>query len=163
MTKTVTAYVSLGSNLDDPHRHVTLAVDDIQQHPHISVTACSHWYGSKAIGPGVQPDYINGAVAVRTPLSASSLLDALQQIENQHGRERTVTWGPRTLDLDLLWYNNENIQSSNLVVPHPRISERNFVLFPLRDIAADLPIRNGRSVNEFATVIGDHNIWKLTF
>lgn len=137
----VVAYIGLGANLDDPVARVTAARASLQQHPDIRVLAFSRLYRSVPMGPAGQPDYINAVMAVETELAPLPLLHVLQSVENQHGRVRTgERWGPRTLDLDLLLYGEEHIESNELRVPHPGIAEREFVLIPLFEIAPMLDI-----------------------
>lgn len=156
------ALIGIGSNLDSPQAHVNSACTDINAHPKIELINCSPWYGSKAVGPGQQSDYVNGAIEISTTLSPLHLLDALQHIEHQHGRVRSEKWGARTLDLDILWYNAEIIHETRLQVPHPRISERNFVLFPLRDIAPECILVKQLTARTLAERISDKDIWKLS-
>ena len=111
-----------------------------------SVAACSAFYSSAPIGPGEQPDYVNAVACLETELDATALLDALQEIENRHGRERSIRWGARTLDLDILLFGSEIIDTARLSVPHPRMAERNFVLQPLAELAPELTMPDGRSL-----------------
>jgi 2-amino-4-hydroxy-6-hydroxymethyldihydropteridine diphosphokinase len=112
--------------------------------PDTRMTRVSSIYRSAAVGPGVQPDYLNAVLLLDTKLSAPALLDALQHIEQAQGRVRDIRWGPRNLDLDLLLYGEANITSVHLTVPHPRMQERNFVLYPLREISdTNLVMPNG--------------------
>lgn len=145
---TATAYIGLGSNLDDPARRVSSAIAAIARLPDSALSAVARWYQSVAIGPGKQPDYINTVVRISTDLSPQLLLQLLQTIEKDHGRERRLHWGPRTLDLDILLYGDWIIDTTELTVPHPRLGERNFVLFPLADIAPTLVLPSGASVPE---------------
>ncbi len=135
----IRTYIALGSNLNDPLGQVEKALQHLRQLPHCELGAISPWYRSKAVGPGAQPDYINGAAEIGTSLDAEQFLKALQQIEALQGRTRQThslqtRWGPRTLDLDLLLYGEALINTPFLQVPHPRMKERNFVLYPLYDI-----------------------------
>ena len=139
-------FIALGSNLDNPLRQVTTAVTELSQLQACQVSQCSPWYYSKAIGPDGQPDYINGVVELETDLPAMALLRQLQAIEQQHQRQRLQHWGPRTLDLDLLLYGNAIINQAELTVPHPQMQQRNFVLYPLFDIAADLHLPDGATL-----------------
>ncbi|MEZ5556467.1 2-amino-4-hydroxy-6-hydroxymethyldihydropteridine diphosphokinase [Haliea sp.] len=131
------ACIALGSNLGDPARQLQIAVDAIRRLPGTHITAGSGVYASAAVGPGQQPDYLNAVLMVRTALGPLPLLNALQDIERAQGRERTVRWGPRTLDLDILLYGAEQIRLPRLQVPHPGMAERHFVLYPLLDIYPD--------------------------
>ena len=138
-----TAYIALGSNLEQPALQLQKAVTDIDAATGITVQAVSRLYRSKPVGSIDQPDYCNAVVAISTTLAPLQLLDALQAIENAHGRVRTVRWGPRTLDLDILLYGEQTINSDRLTVPHYQMHVRNFVLLPLHDITPQLKLPNG--------------------
>ncbi|MGK2915406.1 MAG: 2-amino-4-hydroxy-6-hydroxymethyldihydropteridine diphosphokinase [Porticoccaceae bacterium] len=157
-----TAYIGLGSNLDNPAQQLRSAIAAIAQLADCELTATAHWYQSAAVGPGVQPDYINTVIVIATSLSPLHLLQRLQAIEADHGRERTVRWGPRSLDLDLLLYDNYRLDTPELTLPHPRLSERNFVLFPLADIAPTLLLPNGISVLELLANCPSNGIVRLS-
>lgn len=144
----ILAFIGIGSNLDQPAIQVQRAIAALGTLPNSRMQQCSPWYRSAAIGPGEQADYINGVAALETGLSAIELLDQLQAIEQAQGRVRTVRWGPRSLDLDLLLYGNQRIDSDRLIVPHPRLQDRHFVLYPLYDLAPDLSLPDGSSVRE---------------
>lgn len=131
----IRSYIALGSNLKQPKQQILTAIDALAAMPRCQLIARSRLYGSVAVGPGQQDNYVNAVIAVDTTLNAHELLTTLQTIEAQHQRERTVRWAPRTLDLDLLLYGNQQIQTPELSVPHPRMFERDFVLRPLADIA----------------------------
>jgi len=156
------AYIGLGSNLKQPLQQVESAIQHIKQLPESHLTACSPWYGSSPIGPGDQPDYINGTCSIETSLSALDLLTALQGIENQHHRERNMRWGARTLDLDLLIYGDTINNSAELTLPHPRLTERNFVLLPLADIAPKLALPNGQQIAHLARQCSRTGIWRYS-
>ncbi len=128
------AYISWGSNLGEQVFIVKSALKNLQVHPDVSVLRISPWYRSKAVGPGSQHDYLNGVALLSTTLSAPKLLDLLQAIELDHGRERIIRWGARTLDLDILLFNDERYNTNRLQIPHPRMLERNFVMKPLLSI-----------------------------
>ncbi|MEZ5572305.1 MAG: 2-amino-4-hydroxy-6-hydroxymethyldihydropteridine diphosphokinase [Halioglobus sp.] len=129
------AYIALGSNLSNPGRQLRSAVAALDLLPQTQLNRVSSVYRSAAVGPVAQPDYLNAVALLTTELSPISLLDALQQIERDHHRVRDVYWGPRTLDLDLLLYGEMAIVSPRLTVPHPQMSLRHFVLYPLREIS----------------------------
>ena len=146
------AYIALGSNLENPQRQLQQAAAALARIPDSSLGQLSGIYRSAAQGPGNQPDYLNAVVLLMTNLSALDLLDALQQIEQQQGRVRDVVWGPRTLDLDLLLYGKQRIATARLTVPHPRMRERHFVLYPLREISdTNLVLPDG---TELDTLLG---------
>jgi 2-amino-4-hydroxy-6-hydroxymethyldihydropteridine diphosphokinase len=129
------AYLALGSNLSDPRNHLCNAVTALEALPDTSLERVSSLYQSAAVGPGTQPDYLNAVIRLATSLSALDLLDAMQTIEHQQGRVRDIRWGPRTLDIDLVLYGDSRIATARLSVPHPGMHERNFVLYPLREIS----------------------------
>ena len=122
----------------------------------------SPFYGSAAIGPGQQPDYVNAVAQIDTTLSPQALLTALQLVEQQQGRERgPERWLPRTLDLDILLYGDQVVNQPHLHIPHPRMCERNFVLLPLQDLAPDLVLPDGRRVRDLAQDCDRNGIWPL--
>jgi len=133
-------FIGLGSNLADPIAQIESATTALDELDEITVIAKSSLYSSPPMGPQDQPDYINAVVEIDTTLFAHDLLDKLQQIEQQQGRVRQRHWGERTIDLDLLVYGNNILDDERLNVPHPGISERSFVLYPLAEIATDLKI-----------------------
>lgn len=139
-------FIALGSNLDTPLQQIRQACKALQQLG--TVIARSPLYHSKAVGPGRQPDYINAVALLETRLAAPALLKALQQIESNQGRTRETRWAARTLDLDILLYDDDVIDLPELIVPHPRITERNFVIYPLYDIAPQLTLPGGQQVAE---------------
>ncbi len=160
MTALNQAYIGFGSNLGNSQQHVNQAMGELNQYPGIRVQKQSAWYQSQAIGPS-QPDYINGAALINTSLTPENLLDALQTIEQQHDRIRTERWGPRTLDLDLLLFNDTSIQSERLTVPHKEIANRSFVLKPLLDINPELRLPDGRLVADILNIIGLEGLVEL--
>lgn len=137
----ILSYIGLGSNLANPVQQIESARLAIKQLPGVSEQAFSGLYRSKPMGPQDQPDYVNAVMAIATRLTSLELLRALQAIEAQQGRIRYgERWGPRTLDLDILLYGEQQIATEDLIVPHPGIAVREFVLYPLREIAPDLTI-----------------------
>lgn len=136
------AYIGLGSNLDDPIEQVKTALCNLQSLPYSHLDDWSSLYASAPMGPQDQPDYINAVAVIETALSAHQLLDALQAIEQNHGRIRKRHWGERTLDLDILLYGQEIVNDSRLQIPHPGLALRAFVLYPLAEISPDLNIPN---------------------
>ncbi len=143
----VRAYVGLGSNLNHPVRQIRSALASLDS---ITATCCvaySSLYRSKPLGERAQPDYVNAVAALDTHLSAHELLQELHFIEAQHGRVRDGDrWGPRTLDLDLLLYGDQTHEGEALTVPHPGLPVRDFVLFPLHEIAPELHIPGAGSL-----------------
>ena len=146
--------MGLGSNLDDPVRHVRRAFADLQALPGCIMTARSPLFRSAPIGPPGQGWYVNAVAAMDVSLEARDLLDALRGIEDAHDRDRSVPrWGPRTLDLDLLLYGDLEIEEPDLRVPHPGLTNRNFVVYPLLLVAPDLVLPDGRSLTEVAAAL----------
>jgi 2-amino-4-hydroxy-6-hydroxymethyldihydropteridine diphosphokinase len=131
------AYLGLGSNLGDRAGQLQLAVDELATTTGVRVVAVSKVYETSPVGGPDQDDYLNAVVAIETDLNARGLLAVAQHLEQLAARVRTVRWGPRTLDVDVLLVGDENVTDSDLEVPHPRLYERGFVLAPLRDVAPD--------------------------
>ncbi len=130
------AAIALGSNLGNPLAMVKGAVEVLAHEATTVLTGQSQWYKTIALGPP-QPDYVNGCVVVETRRSPQDLLHLLMALEQQFGRQRTERWGPRTLDLDLLLYNDLVLETPELTLPHPRMIERAFVLVPLAELLPD--------------------------
>ncbi|MFM2319805.1 MAG: 2-amino-4-hydroxy-6-hydroxymethyldihydropteridine diphosphokinase [Pseudomonadota bacterium] len=141
----VLAYIGLGSNQGDSIATLKSALKQLAEQAAIQVEAVSSFYQTKPVGPQDQPDYINAVAALKTDLSAQNLLAVLLEIERLHGRVRDphLRWGPRTLDLDLLLYGDAIIQEPNLVIPHPELCKRAFVVYPLMEISSELTLPNG--------------------
>ncbi len=140
------AYIGLGSNLRAPVRQIQRALCALRQIRKTVLIHHSHLYRSKPLGAIRQPDFVNAVAALDTRLTAHELLDELQSIERRQGRERDGRrWGPRTLDLDILLFGDERIATERLVVPHPGLPERSFVLVPLREIAPELWSADGEA------------------
>jgi len=129
------AYVGLGSNLEDPRRQIESALAELDGIPHTRVVKQSSLYRTAPIGHADQPDFVNAVAQLETGLAAERLLAELQGIENRHGRERSFANAPRTLDLDILLFGDLQLSTPRLVVPHPRMHERAFVLHPLYEVA----------------------------
>lgn len=146
----LTAYIGLGSNLGQPVSQLHQAIADIAQLAQVEVRGVSRFYLSKPMGPQDQPDYANAVIQVRTQLAPHDLLQALFSVENQHGRVRDEQqrWGPRTLDLDLLLYADQVIDTPDLQVPHRGLCERSFVVLPLSDIAPHLQLPDGLQLQD---------------
>ncbi|HCL5343752.1 TPA: 2-amino-4-hydroxy-6-hydroxymethyldihydropteridine diphosphokinase [Salmonella enterica] len=133
------AYIALGSNLASPLEQVNAAVRAIGNIPDSRIIAVSSFYRTPPLGPQDQPDYLNAALALETTLAPEALLDHTQRIELQQGRMRKAErWGPRTLDLDIMLFGNQVIHTERLTVPHYDMKNRDFMLWPLFEIAPDL-------------------------
>jgi 2-amino-4-hydroxy-6-hydroxymethyldihydropteridine diphosphokinase len=148
MPETVVACVALGSNLDDPRAQVERGFDELKGLPQTTLRARSRLYRTPPWGMPDQPDFVNAVARLETALPPRALLDALLGIEIRAGRVRGMRNGPRILDLDLLLYGDRIIDQPGLVVPHPRLHERAFVLRPLADVAPDVEIPGRGRVGE---------------
>ncbi|GIN88370.1 2-amino-4-hydroxy-6-hydroxymethyldihydropteridine pyrophosphokinase [Heyndrickxia sporothermodurans] len=135
------AYLSIGSNIEDREKNLHEACGLLKCEKGVNILSVSSIYETDPVGYTDQGKFLNIAVKVETELIAEDLLDKCLQIEKEMGRIRKIRWGPRTIDLDILLYNNENIETEKLIVPHPRMHERAFVLVPLLEIdpAVQLP------------------------
>ena len=160
MTK---VFIGLGSNINDPETQLVMAIKSLHQLPDTEFLCQSSFYRSKPVGPQDQPYFINAVVKLDTKMTALKLLQSLQSIEMRHGRLRKGAqhWGPRPLDLDILLFGQEQINLDNLVVPHPEMHKRNFVLIPLNEIESDLEIPGAGKVCHLLKNIGTKDIEKL--
>jgi len=141
-----TAYIGIGSNMKHPMQQVSNALQTLAKLPNSTLVSYSSMYSSDAVGPGKQDSYINAVAEINTEYSAADLLKQLQAIEADHGRIRKQRWEPRPLDLDILLFGNQIISTSTLSVPHPELSQRHFVLYPLAEIAPELVLPDGRTM-----------------
>lgn len=146
MAELTRCYIGLGSNLEDPRQQVTDALNELAELEKCHLVQASSLYRSDPVGPPGQPDYINAVACLDTALPAEQLLDQLQAIEQAHDRKRIQHWGPRTLDLDILLYGDQVVNSGRLTVPHAFMTERSFVLWPLAEIAAELQLPDQRTL-----------------
>lgn len=155
-------YIGVGSNVDDPTAQVRRAVSKLGAIAASRAVCVSPLYGSRAFGPIAQPDFVNAVVGALTQLDSRKFLLELQALERTLGRPaRHQKWGPRVIDLDLLIYGRERSCGGSLDLPHPGIGERNFVLFPLADIAPDLDVPGLGRVAELAARASREDIWPL--
>ena len=134
------AYVAVGSNLNSPHERVLEAIERMGTLHATRLLLRSRLYLTRPMGPQDQPHFVNAAVGLLTQLAPQELLSALLGIERSMGRDRQQRWGPRVIDLDLLWVIDSPVSEPGLTVPHPGVSTRNFVLYPLADIAPTIKI-----------------------
>ncbi len=130
-----TAFLALGSNIGDRELNIHNAVKEIDKQAGCKVIKSSSLYETKPFGFAEQENFYNGVIKIETELGAGELFDLIKQIENKIGRKQTFKWGPREIDIDLLFFNDEIINNDILRVPHPGIAERDFVLVPLSEIA----------------------------
>lgn len=144
-----TVYIGLGSNIGDRKAYLDRAIEGLANHGKINVEKKSSIYETKPVGYDEQSDFLNMVIQIKTDLGHIELLDACQAIEKDLGRERTIVNGPRTIDLDILMFNNENRDLDRLRIPHPRLHQRAFVLIPLHEIAPDIIIpTTGESISD---------------
>lgn len=155
-----TVYIGLGSNKNNPPAQIKQALTRLRKHPDIHLCACSRWYQSRAITLDdiPQDDYINAVAKLTTQLEPIALLRVLQDIEQQQGRQRLKKWGSRTLDLDILLYNAQVIQTRELIIPHPLLNQRAFVLYPLADIQPDLHIPGQGVLQDLLTQVDSNGL-----
>jgi 2-amino-4-hydroxy-6-hydroxymethyldihydropteridine diphosphokinase len=152
------AYVAIGSNLNFPQARVLEAFERLAGLRATHSLLRSRLYRSRPMGPQDQPYFVNAAAGLLTQAGARELLDALLGIERAMGRDRQERWGPRVIDLDLVWMVGEIVDEPGLTVPHPGVSTRNFVLYPLADIAPTLAIPGHGTVLELLSSAGDDGI-----
>lgn len=154
-----TVYVAMGANLGEARQTLETAAAELAATPGIQDLTLAHFYSTAPVDSS-GPDYVNTVVRFTCTLAPESLLDRLQHIEQEHGRTRLYRNAPRTLDLDLLLYGQEQINTERLIVPHPRMHERAFVLVPLADLAPELELTQG-SVKELLSTVQDQEIRRL--
>lgn len=148
------AYIALGTNLEPRKEHLEKALQLFQDMPDLQVKQISSLYESKPVGYLDQPDFLNLVFEAETDLSPLALLDACQGVENELGRIRTIRFGPRTLDADIVLFGDAVIAGERLTVPHPRMQERTFVLLPLQELAPDLVVpKLQKTVAELAAAL----------
>jgi 2-amino-4-hydroxy-6-hydroxymethyldihydropteridine diphosphokinase len=156
------AYVAIGANLDDPVARVREAFQKLNGLRRTRLIAKSRLYRSAPLGPQDQPEFVNAAAGLLTQLSAAELLAALKSLEGLLGRATPIVrWGPRRIDFDLSVFGSERIQSETLTVPHPGVPVRNFVLYPLLDIAPELAVPGHGRIRELAASVSADGISAL--
>lgn len=161
MTDTL-VYIGLGANLAEPVQQLERAVAALQNVPGSALVKVSGFYSSKPMGPQDQPDYVNAVAALATSLSAEELLTQLQRIELEQGRQRKdERWGARTLDLDILLFGDEMIQTERLTVPHYGMKVREFVLYPLAELDSELVLPDGTVLNELLQTVPLNGLSRL--
>ncbi|MBE0377897.1 2-amino-4-hydroxy-6-hydroxymethyldihydropteridine diphosphokinase [Pseudoalteromonas prydzensis] len=155
-------YLGLGANLNAPRQQLDNAVAALQALAECEFVCVSHYYASKPMGPQDQPDYVNAVAAIKTNLLPEQLLDLTQKIELQHGRVRKAErWGPRTLDIDILLFGDQIIHSERLIVPHYGLTEREFVVYPLLEIAPDISLPNGTPLHSVTATLALNELQQL--
>lgn len=156
------AYIGLGSNLSDPAAQVRAALRSLAGLPQTLCVLVSRLYGSRPMGPVTQPDFVNAVAGVLTQLPAPQLLRELRALEGRAGRPAAHEhWGPRVLDLDVLVFGREQSKGPELVLPHPGVVDRNFVLYPLADIAPDLEVPGCGRVRDLLAHVSADGLWPI--
>ncbi|MFD1417084.1 2-amino-4-hydroxy-6-hydroxymethyldihydropteridine diphosphokinase [Oceanobacillus jeddahense] len=160
------AFIALGTNIEPREEHLKQALDLLEANEYISIQKKSSIYETAPVGYQDQADFLNMVLELQTSLSSMNLLDVCQQIERELGRKRDIRFGPRTIDLDILTFNHENSRVERLIIPHPRMHERAFVLIPLGEIAPAfiIPVHE-KSVEAYLKEIpekdrADVRLWK---
>ena len=157
-----TVYLGLGANLNAPRKQIHAAVAALKALKDVEFVCVSHDYASKPMGPQDQPDYVNAVACVKTALEPEQLLVLTQAIELEHGRVRKEErWGPRTLDIDILLFGNDVIDTPRLTVPHYGLTEREFVVYPLLEIAPTLVLPNNQSLADITKTLPLNDLQQL--
>ena len=157
-------FIGIGSNIGDRESYIETSLKRIQEYPGVDIADTSSLYETAPVGVTEQAAFLNMVALLETEMNAFQLLEILQGIEQSLGRERDIRWGPRTIDLDILLYNHENIVAEGLVIPHPRLLERGFVIIPLHELSPDasIPTTNKR-IDSYLDHIEDKEgvrLWK---
>ena len=160
-TAVAEAFVGLGANLENPLQQIRQAIAELDAIEHTRVLVASSLYRSAPVGYADQPDFINAVAKLQTGLSPRELLDSLHVVENRHGRRRSVRNAPRTLDLDLLLYGMLLVREEGLILPHPRMHERAFVLLPLSEIAPDVSLPGLAPVSQLLAQVDRGGVERL--
>jgi 2-amino-4-hydroxy-6-hydroxymethyldihydropteridine diphosphokinase len=150
------AFIALGTNIEPRYEYLQKAIQLLREHDNINVLNLSSIYETKPVGYTDQDSFLNMVIEIETDLNPQELLNACQQIESNLGRVRLIKWGPRTIDLDILVYNQESINTESLTVPHPRMLERAFVLIPLFELDQSLHI-NGHTLDYYVNKLQDED------
>lgn len=157
-----TVYLGLGANLNAPRKQIHAAVAALKALKDVEFVCVSHDYASKPMGPQDQPDYVNAVACVKTALKPEQLLDLTQAIELEHGRVRKEErWGPRTLDIDILLFGNDVINTPRLTVPHYGLTEREFVVYPLLEISPTLVLPSNQSLADITKTLPLNDLQQL--
>ena len=156
-----TAFLGLGSNLGDRGSSIREAVDRLDKLSGTRVVKVSSLYETAPVGYEEQPDFLNAVVQVQTELSPTELLRAVLGIEHDMGRVRSLRWGPRVIDIDILLYDNVTIRTADVEIPHPRMAERAFVIAPLAEIAPDIRLPDGRTPPEVLGDLGHQRVQRI--
>ena len=154
------AFLGLGSNLGDREANIRESIERLSHHP-IRIEKVSSIYETAPVGLTDQPDFLNAVIEIETDLDPFELLDVVMNVEKELGRVRNIRWGPRVIDIDVLLYDDAIIDTPELVVPHPRMTERAFVMAPLAEIAPDLKLSDGRTPIEILEDLRDQSVKRI--
>ena len=154
-------YLGLGSNIGDRVHHLVRACATLQQHAAITVQAVSSLYKTDPVGVTEQEWFLNAVVCLDTTLSPTALLDVTQNTEQRLGRVPTFRWGPRCIDIDILLYDDIEVRTPALTIPHASLRERAFVLVPLHEVAPDLSLPSGESVRDLLAALSTDGVQRL--
>ncbi len=154
-------FIGMGSNLNEPIKQLGQAIRSLSQLPSSTLVAYSSYYTSKPVGPQDQPDFINAAALIKTTLSPKSLLKQLQAVELNQGRVKKRHWGERSIDLDILLYGKQSINTAVLSIPHKELANRDFVLRPLLELDENLTLPDGRSLRSLLTICPDNQLQRI--
>jgi 2-amino-4-hydroxy-6-hydroxymethyldihydropteridine diphosphokinase len=158
----VPTYIGLGSNLDDPTAQIQRAIETLRRVSGLRVIAVSSLYRSKPLGPQDQPDFVNAAVGALTTLEPRALLHSLKALEVELGRNQPIErWGPRRIDFDILLYGSLRLDDPELTLPHPGLTQRVWVLYPLAEIAPEFLVPGHGTVRELAACLDDSDLKRI--
>ena len=146
-------YIALGSNIGDREASLREAIKFLKNHSSIKITKISSLYESEPVGPVKQGNFYNMVVEIETELTPENLLSACQLIEQRLKRKKTVKWGPRTIDLDILLYDFLEVNLEELIIPHPEMKNRAFVLVPLLEIAPEAKLPSGKTLRNYLSLL----------
>jgi 2-amino-4-hydroxy-6-hydroxymethyldihydropteridine diphosphokinase len=147
--------LGLGSNLGEREKNIIAAIEALKRHPDIVIDKVSALYETEPVGVKEQPGFLNAVISIKTQLPPLELLEICLGVERDLGRIRKQRWGPRNIDIDILLYDDVTVELDRLILPHPRLHERHFVLVPLQEIAADVPVYKGMSAAELLQINAD--------
>ncbi len=153
--------LGIGSNIGNREQNIAAAIRLLAKHDDIAIDKVSSLYETEPVGVKEQPAFLNGVIKVITKLPPLQLLQVCLKVEKELGRVREKRWGPRIIDIDILIYDDVTLESEELILPHPRLHERNFVLIPLNEIVGEIPIFNGLTAKEMLQTAGDDSevVW----
>lgn len=154
------AFLGLGSNIGDTRKNIKDALSLLEKNLNIDITKKSSYYMTEPIGYKEQEWFLNIVIEINTDLSPYELLDYCNHVENQLKRKRLIRWGPRTIDIDILLYESYSSKEEKLIIPHPRMTERAFVMIPLKEIAPDIKIK-GKHIDKIIREIRNQEIKKI--